>query len=200
MAFSITAGDYASIAVVPRGQVEELARKSPPGLRISPVGIRSYQSYHKDFFLRLLPESTSADGEVRIPESVRFWIEQLADNAPDAFRVGCLWGRSGVGKSSFLNAALVPNLPPNVYPLQVRATARGTVDDVRRACDVPLPESCTRRLVIIDQFEQWLFVNPHPETHNPLVQLLGKADGARLTSCLCIATGSKRSFRACFGC
>ena len=69
---------------------------------VAPRGIRPFEAADASFFLDLLPGPRD---RVRVPESIRFWIDRLEERrAPGSppFSVGVLYGPSGTGKSSFV--------------------------------------------------------------------------------------------------
>src|SRR5262249_46825656 len=116
------------------------------------------------------------------------------------FRVGLIYGPSGCGKSSLVKAGLLPRLGGHVVTVYVESTtleteARllrglsrtcaalhaglGLVDalaTVRRGRGLP-PER--KGLVVLDQFEQWLFAR-RGEENTELVAALRHCDGEHL--------------------
>ena len=94
-------------------------------LRIRPPGgLRPFTKEHADFFLELLPGPRDREG---LPTSISFWksrIEQL--DADETFRVGVMYGVSGCGKSSLLQAGLLPNLAEHVTAIYLKASADDT--------------------------------------------------------------------------
>ncbi len=167
-------------------------------VRIIPKGLRSFDEHDADFFLELLPGPRDRNG---LPDSIRFWkrkIEQL--DADKTFRVGLIYGPSGCGKSSMIKAGLLPRLSKHVIPIYVEATALETearlLKGLYKKCpDLPrglgLIESLAqlRRgrilpperkvLLVIDQFEQWLFAK-RSEENTELIAGLRHGDGEHL--------------------
>jgi serine/threonine protein kinase len=145
-------------------------------IKIVPKGLRSFDEHDADFFLELLPGPRDRDG---LPESIRFWKRRIEQIDPDlTFKVGLIYGPSGCGKSSLVKAGLLPRLGKHVLPVYVEATADETearlLRGLRKVCPV-LPRelglvdslASLRRgrvlrpehkvLLVLDQFEQWLF-------------------------------------------
>lgn len=163
--------------------------------RIIPKGLRSFGKEDADFFLDLLPGPQDRLG---LPECVRFWKSKIEQRDPDqTFTVGLLFGPSGCGKSSLLKAGLIPQLEQSVDAMYVEATADETEIRVLRALrkncaelppDLGLADALAhmrkradgrKRVIVIDQLEQWLHVNditPDDE----LVRALRQADGAHV--------------------
>lgn len=164
---------------------------------VVPKGLRSFDAGDADFFLELLPGPHDRDG---LPESLRFWKSRIEDRDPEkAFPVGLLFGPSGCGKSSLINAGLLPRLAGHVVPVYVEATPGETEARLLRGAAKVLPGldadlglaealASVRRgkllpageklLLVIDQFEQWLFT--HSDTGGELVPALRHADGGRV--------------------
>jgi formylglycine-generating enzyme required for sulfatase activity len=179
-------------APIPPTAVPHAADHGP--VRIVPKGLRSFDEHDADFFLELLPGARDRDG---LPENIRFWkrkIEQL--DADKTFEVGLIYGPSGCGKSSMIKAGLLPRLGKHIYPVYVEATADGTearlLRGLRKACpelprEVGLVDSLAtvrrRRilpaerkvLLVIDQFEQWLFAK-RAEEDTELIAALRHCD------------------------
>jgi formylglycine-generating enzyme required for sulfatase activity len=169
-----------------------------PVVRVVPKGLRSFDRNDADFFLELLPGPRDRDG---LPESIRFWkarIESIDSNA--AFKVGLIYGPSGCGKSSLLKAGLLPRLGRDVLAVSIEATPEETEARLLRglckACpDLPATAGVVdamatlRRgralrpgqkvLLVLDQFEQWLFAR-RGEENTELVAALRHCDGERV--------------------
>ena len=167
-------------------------------LKIVPKGLRSFDLYDADFFLELLPGPRDRDG---LPESIRFWKRKTEQIDPDkTFRVGLIYGPSGCGKSSIVKAGLLPRLVNHVRPVYIEATSEETetrlLKGLRAACprlpqELGLIESLAhlRRgrilppeqkvLLVLDQFEQWLFAK-RGEENTELVAALRHCDGEHL--------------------
>ncbi len=164
-------------------------------VKIVPKGLRSFDQHDAGFFLELLPGPRDREG---LPESLRFWKTRIETTDPDAtFRVGLIYGPSGCGKSSFVRAGLLPRLGKHVLPIYTEATPLETESrlqrGVHRVCpDMPREISfvdalaalrrgrATRAgekvLLVIDQFEQWLFAQ-RDEQNSELVSALRQCDG-----------------------
>ncbi len=163
--------------------------------RIIPKGLRAFDQHDADFFLELLPGPRDRNG---LPESLRFWkarIESL--DADTAFRVGLMYGPSGCGKSSLVKAGLLPRLSKNVLTVYIEVTPDATearlLRGLRKVCpDLPAGQSLVHTLaamrrgrilrsgqkvlLILDQFEQWLFTRRGSEAAE-LVVALRQCDG-----------------------
>ena len=176
---------------VPSGQVDS---DSAP-IRVVPKGLRSFDEHDAEFFLELLPGVRDRDG---LPESLRFWKTRIEITDPDrTFKVGLIYGPSGCGKSSLVKAGLLPRLAQSIRTVYIEATPEETesrlLRGLRKACptlaaDQGLVESITsiRRgrerdpgrkvLLVLDQFEQWLF-RRQGEEGSELVDALRQCDG-----------------------
>jgi eukaryotic-like serine/threonine-protein kinase len=167
-------------------------------VKIIPKGLRSFDEHDADFFLELLPGPRDRNG---LPESIRFWKRKVEERDGDnTFRVGLIYGPSGCGKSSLIKAGLLPRLGEYITPVYVEATALETETrlqkGLRKACralshELGLIESLAqlRRgrilppgrkvLLVIDQFEQWLFAK-RSEVNSELTTGLRHCDGGHL--------------------
>jgi len=164
-------------------------------IKIVPKGLRSFDEQDADFFLELVPGPRDRDG---LPDSIRFWKRKIEQIDPDlTFKVGLIYGPSGCGKSSLVKAGLLPRLGQHVLPVYVEATPDETearlLRGLRKACPelsrgLGLVESLAnlRRgrvlrserkvLLVLDQFEQWLFAR-RGEENTELVAALRHCDG-----------------------
>ncbi len=148
-------------------------RTSPT--KIVPKGLRSFDASDAGFFLDLLPGPFDREG---LPEGLRFWKTRIEETDPEkTFRVGLIYGPSGCGKSSLMKAGLLPRLIPKVISVYIEATPEDTESHLMRAVRKAIPDaegnslkevlSTIRRrkrvptggklLLVLDQFEQWLF-------------------------------------------
>ena len=175
----------------------------PRAIRIVPKGLGSFDENDADFFLELLPGPRDREG---LPDGLRFWKTRIEAADPDrTFRVGLIYGPSGSGKSSLVKAGLLPLLGQHNATVYVEATVGDTETRLLRAVrkrfpslpdDAGLVEAMAtlRRdqglaqnrkvLVVLDQFEQWLFAHrAEPETD--LVAALRQCDGEHLQA-LCL--------------
>lgn len=165
---------------------------------VVPKGMRSFGAEDADFFLNLLPGPYDRDG---IPSSIRFWksrIEEMDSNK--TFPLGLLYGPSGCGKTSLMKAGLIPRLSDHVQVIYLEASALDIDGHIRRslinlcpqlAPQTSLPElvCCLREnerllpgkkvLLVLDQFEQWLYRHP-VVMESPLTAALRQCDGGRL--------------------
>jgi|JI9StandDraft_1071089.scaffolds.fasta_scaffold00188_22 serine/threonine protein kinase/tetratricopeptide (TPR) repeat protein len=163
--------------------------------RIVPKGLRSFDASDASFFLELLPGPFDRNG---LPESLRFWKTRIEETDPEkTFKVGLIYGPSGCGKSSLMKAGLLPRLSPKIIPIYVEATPDDTETRLLRAVRKAIPDaegaslkevlSVIRRrklvpsggklLLILDQFEQWLFAEKD-YSKAPLTDALLQCDGS----------------------
>jgi serine/threonine protein kinase/formylglycine-generating enzyme required for sulfatase activity len=164
-------------------------------IKIVPKGLRSFDEQDADFFLELLPGPRDREG---LPEGVRFWKGKIEQIDPDlTFKVGLIYGPSGCGKSSLVKAGLLPRLGKHVLPVYVEATPEETEARLLRGLRKTCPElsrgsglvesvANLRRghilargrkvLLVLDQFEQWLFARRGKE-NTELVAALRHCDG-----------------------
>ena len=144
---------------------------------------------------------------VGLPESLRFWKNRIEATDPDkTFRVGLLYGPSGCGKSSLVKAGLLPRLNRHVRHIYVESTAAETETRLARglfqACpelpsDLGIVESLAtlrrggllvrgkKLLIVLDQFEQWLFAK-RGESHAELVDALRHCDGEHVQAVILV--------------
>ncbi len=173
----------------------------PPGVKVVPQGLRSFDEHDEGFFIYLLPGPYRDDG---LPERLGFWKTRIeAADADTTFRVGLIYGPSGCGKSSLIRAGLLPRLDKHVTPVYVEATGTDTEDRLLAAlhqhCPYLAGESslltalrrkdlipCDQKvLLVLDQFEQYLHSTAEEE-HDELAAALRECDGGRL-QCILLA-------------
>ncbi|MGO9914470.1 MAG: protein kinase domain-containing protein [Isosphaeraceae bacterium] len=177
---------------------EERPDSEKTAARVVPKGLRSFDQHDAPFFLALLPGPRDRDG---LPESLRFWKARIESTDVDhTFRVALIYGPSGCGKSSLVKAGLLPRLAPSVLPVYIEATADETDARLARGLRKVCPElagdrslvetlAALRRgrvlgsgqkvLLVLDQFEQWLFAKRGE--HDPeLLAALRQCDGEHL--------------------
>ena len=184
-------------------QVSDFSEAQP--VKVVPKGLRSFDGQDAEFFLDLLPGPKDRFG---IPDSLRFWLNQIDNDSIDPLTVGLIFGPSGCGKSSFVKAGLIPHLPNSVTTIYLEATPDSTEEKLLARLEKIAPGavqtesgqtesdldavlrrarrgqliSATKLLIVIDQFEQWL--HSHPDlTREPLIDGLRQCDGKNL-SCL----------------
>lgn len=182
----------------------ENSRTSRRATGLVPRGLRSFGTQDAHFFTDLLPGPYDRDG---MPESILTWKRRIEERDPEnTFRVGLIYGPSGCGKSSFCKAGLIPNLQDDVIPVFIEAAPGATetrlLNRIRRNCPfldikLGLRESIaairhrnvmgegTKILLIIDQFEQWLYSTQHPE-HSELAKSLRQCDGEHVQCILLV--------------
>ena len=172
-------------------------------VRVVPKGLRSFDRHDAEFFLQLLPGPRDRTG---MPESIRFWkakVEELDGDRP--LSVGLIYGPSGCGKSSFVKAGLLPTLPPEVIVIYIEASAGDTetslLRTLRRRCPwLPVSASLTEAMIalrtgqespqrkvllVIDQFEQWLYSADH-DKRTELADGLRQCDGSHVQCLLLV--------------
>jgi serine/threonine protein kinase/formylglycine-generating enzyme required for sulfatase activity len=164
-------------------------------IKIVPKGLGSFDENDADFFLELLPGPRDRAG---LPDGLRFWKTRIeATDADKTFRVGIIYGPSGCGKSSLVKAGLLPLLREHVESVYLEASGVDTETTLLRLLhkecpglpvDADLVQSfaALRRgrhlltghkvLVVLDQFEQWLFARGHARA-TELVAALRQCDG-----------------------
>lgn len=177
--------------------------KSEP-LTISFKGLLPFDSSDKDFFLRLLPGPTHRGG---VPESIRFWNTRIeGDDELEPLKVGIIYGPSGCGKSSFVRAGLLPRLSANINPIYLECSASNTERRLARQighkiASVDADHSLTdilrqfrrgehldsgdKLLIVLDQFEQWLYGNTRFE-ETELAEALRQCDGKNIIAILLV--------------
>ncbi|MBM3968067.1 MAG: serine/threonine protein kinase, partial [Planctomycetes bacterium] len=163
--------------------------------RIVPKGLRSFDASDASFFLELLPGPFDREG---FPEGARFWKTRIEEtDSEKTFKVGLVYGPSGCGKSSLMKAGILPRLSPKIIPIYLEATPDDTETRLLRAIRKAIPDaegvslkeilSVIRRrklvptggklLLVLDQFEQWLFAEKD-YARAPLTDALLQCDGA----------------------
>ena len=171
--------------------------------RVVPKGLRSFGGEDAGFFLDLLPGPRDREG---IPESVRFWSRAIENADALAGRSTLvLYGPSGTGKSSFIKAGVLPHCTGSFTTIVVDAattnlerdilrglhrirTDLAAIDDLPRACAAIRQggpnKTAGKVLLIIDQFEQWLYANSL-DGSDDLISAIRQCDGVHL-QCLLI--------------
>ncbi len=195
-AFAPTATGSAESAATSRAEPSD---SSHHPLKIVPKGLCSFDEHDADFFLELLPGPRDRFG---LPDSLRFWKTRILATDPErTFRVGLIYGPSGCGKSSLIKAGLLPQLKEaGVRSVYIESTANDTEAHLARAlrheigglaADAGLvrmlallrqkasQEATPKVILILDQFEQWLFARGH-EQETELVTALRQCDGEHI--------------------
>ena len=171
--------------------------------KVVPKGMRQFDEYDADFFLDLLPGPRRSDG---LPESIHFWKVRIEETDPGkTFRVGVLFGPSGCGKSSLVKAGLIPRLSHHIIPVYVEATGHETetevlmwlrkrvplvsahlgLADTLNALQVGTGRLTQKVIIILDEFEQWLYVN-RANYETELSKALRQCDGVRIQCILVV--------------
>ncbi len=177
------------------GQLDSYLRTG--GVRVIPKGLRSFDEKDSEFFLELLPGPFDRSG---LPEGLRFWKNRIeATDIDESFRIGLVYGPSGCGKSSLMKAGLLPRLSPKIESIYVEATPEDTTGKLLREIQKRIPEasganladalSIIRRrklvpsggklLLVIDQFEQWLYAHKNYDDTG-LTNALRQCDGVTI--------------------
>lgn len=172
--------------------------------------LKRFTAEQAQLYLRLMPRGYATAEE--LPELITFWKTRIIENDPDqTFSVGIMVGVSGCGKSSMLEAGLVPALPESIIPILIEASVTDTevriLNKLRRALPEADPDKkwslvdWTFRIrsgsvlppgkkvvFVLDQFEQWL--NTHGgEPTNQLLDALHQCDGEHLQAIVCVREG-----------
>ncbi|MEM6468028.1 MAG: protein kinase [Planctomycetota bacterium] len=171
--------------------------------KLVPKGLRSYETEDAEFFLELLPGPRDRHG---LPSSVRNWKHRIESTDPDRrFSVGLICGPSGSGKTSLVKAGILPRLSHDIMTVFVEATPSNLeaqiLDQLKRripnlAKEESLSTACAKLrssgsgdtekvLIVIDQFEQWLFSGKAIGSA-PLVDALRQSDGENLQTLLLV--------------
>ncbi len=172
-------------------------------LRIVPRGLRSFDASDSDFFLELLPGPFDKDG---LPQSIRFWKIRIEETQIErSFRVGLVYGPSGCGKTSLMKAGILPRLSSKIEPIYIEATpedihGRLLKEILKRNPDFPatnlaetlslirrrkLVPSGGKLLLIIDQFEQWLYAQDN-YANSELTDALRQCDGETIQAIIMV--------------
>lgn len=177
---------------------------SPQSTQVIPRGLRSYGKEDAGFFLELLPGFRESNG---LPTSIDFWKRRIESPLPDQLvPVGVVAGPSGCGKTSLIKAGLLPRLASHVKPLYLESTQDDTerqllallhasipalpleikladaLRGIRKGRWIPLG---SKVLIVIDQFEQWLY--GHQEVlSSELLDGLRQCDGQRLQAIIMV--------------
>ncbi len=195
------------------GQPAETARPSAaPSVDVYPTPkLRRFTAAQADIYLRLMPRSYANPEE--LPELIDYWKQRIGNHDPDmSFRIGVLVGVSGCGKSSLLEAGLLPRLPDNVTAILIQGSESETEVQLRKSLQKAFPDAgpessswslpeWTHRLregellrpgqkvlLVLDQFEQWL----HAHGADPVSLLrdaLQQCDGPHLQAIICVREG-----------
>ncbi|MEL6106948.1 MAG: SUMF1/EgtB/PvdO family nonheme iron enzyme [Planctomycetota bacterium] len=171
---------------------------------VVPRGLRSFDTDDAKSYLRLLPGPRDRAG---LPDDVRFWLSKLDPPDPrDAIAVGLIYGPSGCGKSSLIRAGVMPRLPSTIRQIYLQATPDNTERDLAEAVGTQLADRAgasvddglvervaalrrdsngARTVILIDQFEQWLFSHPDVERET-LTNALRQCDGKQVQCVLMV--------------
>ncbi len=168
-----------------------------------PRGLRPYGKEDASYFLSLLPGGRDGRG---LPDPIAVWKDRIeAQDDSGSFTVGVLYGPSGCGKSSLVRAGLLPCLDPRIQTVVLDASARGTEQNLQNLLRQVHPDleasslaeafaELRRRepslegkktLVVIDQFEQWLYANMS-DANGELARALRQCDGKQVQALLLV--------------
>ncbi|MEZ6120490.1 MAG: serine/threonine-protein kinase [Pirellulaceae bacterium] len=169
---------------------------------VVPKGLRSFDQDDADFFLLLLPGPRDRHG---LPETIRYWKSKIEQtDAEQTFGVGLIYGPSGCGKSSFVKAGLLPLLDSHVTSIHLEAAPDQTDVRLKKALVKRFPQleqygtsaemmrairegevGYGKVLLVIDQFEQWLYSTKSFES-TVIGDALRQCDGAVLQCLLLV--------------
>ena len=189
-------------------QTSELENPSSDSQRTGPTqvvpkGLRSFDASDTHFFLELLPGPFDRDG---LPAGIRFWKSKIEQTDGDCtFKVGLIYGPSGCGKSSLMKAGLLPRLNSKIISVYVETHPDDTEIRLLRSLRKAIPDaegdslkdvlSVIRRrrlvptggklLLVLDQFEQWLFAG-NDYANASLTEALRQCDGVNVQAILMV--------------
>ena len=179
------------------GGVEPSRRRSHGVVRFAPRGLRPFGAEDADVYPDLLPGPRGHNG---LPECIDSWRSRIEGRPGDTFRVGLIFGPSGVGKTSLVRAGILPRLSGRILSLYIEAEGECTesrlLRGIRGRCrGVPRGASLAATLValrkgigvprgrkvllVLDQFERWLQGGWGPG-RRALVSALRQCDGEHL--------------------
>lgn len=172
-------------------------------LRLTPTRGRPFEARDAALYVSMLP---GPHGDDHLPADLSFWKSQIeAEGA--TFAVGLLTGVAGSGKSSYVQAGLLPNLAEHVQAIVVPAATQDTERAWRTAlapllsnpsASINLAEALrrlrercekqrTKFLFVIDQFERCL-LGAAPAAPTGLQDALRQCDGKHLQVLLVVRT------------
>ncbi|MEM0925762.1 MAG: serine/threonine-protein kinase, partial [Planctomycetota bacterium] len=175
----------------------QTTQTSQEGKRKPIRGLRPYSSSDSEGFWTLLPGQRNARG---MPDSVAWWMKHLQSQAhaePER-PVLVLYGPSGSGKSSLLDAGVLPHLSPQIEVIRLDTTELGSLErltsslgkhafaekseppSLSQVCRSLRDRRDTKTIVVLDQFEQAFFWRSEAESQPELVRGLRHADGEHL--------------------
>lgn len=149
-----------------------------------PKGIQPYTSVDHSFYLRLLGGTRD-----KTPEKLEFWNSRLRETeAHRILRLGIVWGASGTGKSSFVEAGLIPLVSDYFDVNTIRADVKVIEDELMALAGLTVwsiddlsaffnQAGHKPWLVVIDQFESWLVKNQNVTRANRLIKFFQSVNG-----------------------
>lgn len=169
-------------------------------------GLRIYTREDSAFYLDLVSGYRDHQG---IPESIVFWKNWVETaGIEEASPIGLIYGASGCGKSSFVQAGVLPMLGEQVVTLSIEATPDETEVRLFQALrsqfpglsgETSLPDAFLqirddkllrpgeKLLIVIDQFEQWMLEN-RDQQRLQLANALRHCDGKNLQVILVVSS------------
>lgn len=200
-----TAGDLArdlrTFLENERNDSASIAPIAPIAPIAAPCGLRAFGHRDSVSFAQLLPGPRVGG----LPEPIHFWKEWI-EHPANVIATGVLYGCSGAGKTSLIQAGLIPALSHATLPIYANLSEKGVekrlLDELYRHCPY-LPHGLNlaeciseintgrvlaggrRLLLVLDQFEHWLQRRGGRAANEPVARMLQEFNGGH-SRCLII--------------
>jgi serine/threonine protein kinase len=166
-----------------------------------PRGLRSFTEIDSAFYQRMMPGPYDIEGRPWILNMWKKWVETPSKRYENA--VGVIYGPSGCGKSSFVRAALIPSLHPEIVTVYFNFTVADPIANLVSFIQGKFPfttdqtelpdvlgsirrrEDQPKLLLVLDQFEQFL-IDTEIDLDHVMVQALRQCDGVRLQAIILV--------------